>query len=51
MVKGDTLHSLTGIGCVSYTDTLEDVWKKVKRNYVALSRLRKVKVLIIDEVC
>ena len=50
VVKGDTLHSTTGIGCVSYTDTLEDVWKKVKRNHVALSRLRKVKVLIIDEV-
>jgi hypothetical protein len=49
VVKGDTLHSAIGVGRVGLGDSFDDVWDRVRCNPLALSRLRKVRLLIIDE--
>jgi hypothetical protein len=48
-VKGDTFHSVTGVGVFKITESSEDVWVRVSQNVPALLRLRMCKIFVIDE--
>jgi len=50
IIEGETLHFIAGLGRICLNDTLETVLTRIGSNYPALSRIKTMKLLVIDEV-
>jgi ATP-dependent DNA helicase PIF1 len=50
LIKGQTIHSFSGIGVLHSKYTLKDVIKKIKKNKDAKRRITECDLLVIDEI-
>lgn len=50
LIKGQTIHSFSGIGILNPKHSLKDIIKKIKKNKEALNRILKCHLLVIDEI-
>ncbi len=49
-LKGQTIHSFSGLGAYKGTETNEYLIKKVGKNKQAVQRIRQCEILVIDEI-
>ena len=50
LIKGQTIHSFSGIGVLNPKHPLKDIVKKIKKNKEAINRILECHLLVIDEI-
>ena len=50
LIRGTTVHSYSGIGVLFPRHSVNDVVKKIAKNKLAMDRIKRTDVLVIDEI-